>query len=63
MAAIALVTLANLRGLRESGSIFAVPTYVFLVAMFGLIGFGLFRLSNGTLVVQPPPEAELGTNR
>src|SRR5207237_6072725 len=34
VAAVALVTLANLRGIRESGSIFAAPTYVFLVSMF-----------------------------
>ncbi|HEV2122386.1 MAG TPA: APC family permease, partial [Chloroflexota bacterium] len=54
--AIALVTLANLRGIRESGSIFAVPTYVFLGAMYGLIGTGLFLLFTGQLVV-PSPEA------
>ena len=28
---IALITIANLRGLRESGNIFAVPTYLFVV--------------------------------
>src|SRR5947209_10683641 len=41
VAAVALVTLANLRGIRESGSIFAIPTYVFLASMFALIGGGL----------------------
>jgi amino acid transporter len=55
IAAVALVTLANLRGIRESGSIFAVPTYVFLASMFALIGDGLFLHFNGQLVV-PPPE-------
>jgi len=33
----------NLRGIRESGSIFAIPTYVFLVSMLALIGIGVGR--------------------
>src|SRR5437879_2105157 len=37
VAAVALVTLANLRGIRESGSIFAAPTYIFLVSMFTMV--------------------------
>src|SRR5678815_4198176 len=40
-AAILLVMLVNLRGIRESGTIFAIPTYVFLVSMLALIGVGL----------------------
>jgi amino acid transporter len=55
IAAVALVTLANLRGIRESGSIFAVPTYVFLASMFVLIGGGLVMYFSGQLYV-PPPE-------
>ena len=35
---ITLITIANLRGLRESGNIFAVPTYIFVVMAVGLIG-------------------------
>jgi amino acid transporter len=54
--AIALVTLANLRGIRESGSIFSAPTYVFLVAMFSTVGLGLFQLFTGTLFIPPPTE-------
>ena len=42
--AVVLIMLANLRGIRESGSIFAVPTYVFVVMMYVLIGYGLYRL-------------------
>jgi amino acid transporter len=53
--AVAVVTVANLRGIRESGNIFAVPTYVFLVAMYALIGIGLFLLFTGQLFM-PPPE-------
>jgi amino acid transporter len=40
---IVAVMVVNLRGVRESGTIFAVPTYVFLVSMLGLIAFGLVR--------------------
>lgn len=54
--AVALVTLANLRGIRESGNIFAVPTYVFLGAMYALVGGGLLLLANGQLAVPMPEE-------
>jgi amino acid transporter len=60
-AAVGLITLANLRGIRESGTIFALPTYVFLVAMYALIGTGLYLLANDRLVVEPteaPPVTE-----
>ncbi|MCC7371385.1 MAG: APC family permease [Chloroflexi bacterium] len=59
--AISLITLANLRGIRESGNIFAVPTYVFLVAMYALIAGGLFYLFTGQLQVEhteAPPVVE-----
>src|SRR6202158_2094038 len=52
--AVGLVTLANLRGIRESGSIFAAPTYVFLAAMFAMVGGGMFFYFTGQLVVPPP---------
>jgi amino acid transporter len=52
--AVILITVANLRGIRESGTIFAAPTYVFVVTMYGLIGYGLYRLAVGDLVYQPP---------
>ena len=41
---IALMTIANLRGLREAGNIFAVPTYLFLFSAFLMIGLGVFRI-------------------
>lgn len=34
----------NLRGVRESGSLFAVPTYCFMIAILGMVAFGLFRI-------------------
>jgi amino acid transporter len=46
---IALMTLANLRGMKESGAIFAPPTYVYVVMLFALIGWGLFRVFSGDL--------------
>jgi amino acid transporter len=43
VAIILLLMLGNLRGIRESGTIFMAPTYLFIFAMAGLIGWGLFR--------------------
>jgi amino acid transporter len=40
---IALITLANLRGVRESGTLFAIPTYGFIVSIFVLVVTGLTR--------------------
>lgn len=40
---IAIVALGNLRGVKESGRIFAVPTYAFVVAMFFMIAYGLYK--------------------
>ncbi|MGI9149081.1 MAG: APC family permease [Chloroflexota bacterium] len=54
IAAVVLVTLANLRGIRESGSIFAAPTYVFLASMFAMVGGGLYLYFTGQLSVPPP---------
>jgi amino acid transporter len=39
--AVAVLSLANLRGLRESGRIFAAPTYFFVVGVMAMIGYGL----------------------
>jgi amino acid transporter len=41
--AIVLLTAMNLRGVRESGSLFAIPTYAFVVGVIGMIGVGFFR--------------------
>ncbi len=64
--AIVLITLGNLRGLRESGNIFAVPTYLFLGSALLMIGIGVFRivvLGEGSsyadgLAAQAPKTAE-----
>jgi len=44
LAIIAVVTVANLRGLRESGVLFAPPTYLYIVMLAALIGVGLYRV-------------------
>ena len=44
LAIIGLMVLVNLRGVREAGTIFAAPTYLFIVAVVGLIGFGGWHL-------------------
>ncbi len=41
---VALLTVANLRGVKESGQVFAIPTYVYIVILGALIGWGLCRL-------------------
>ena len=43
VAIIVLLTLMNLRGMRESGKLFAIPTYVFVGAVFLMILWGAFR--------------------
>ena len=42
--AIGLITLGNLRGLREAGNIFAIPTYLFLGSALLMIAMGVFRI-------------------
>ena len=44
LACVLFITLANLRGLKESGTIFAIPTYGFIVSFVVLIGVGLVRV-------------------
>lgn len=45
LALIALITVANLRGLKESGAIFAIPTYIYIVTLTGLVLFGVAKLN------------------
>jgi len=40
---IAFIAIANLRGVRESGALFATPTYVFVVSFLFMVGFGVFH--------------------
>jgi amino acid transporter len=54
------IMLANLRGVRESGKFFAIPTYFFLVTTFLMVGVGFFRYFTGSLgALVDPPEIHL----
>lgn len=60
VAAVSIIMLINLRGVKESGTTFAIPTYFFVVMMFITVGIGLFRYFGGTLgTVSNPPEVHL----
>jgi len=55
---IAFIAVANLRGVRESGSLFAAPTYAFLISFLFMIGYGLFSyyMYGGATPVPGPDE-------
>lgn len=62
LAALAILTVANLRGLRESGNIFALPTYLFVGGALALIAVGVGMILTGdprasfpTPALEPPP--------
>jgi len=44
-----VLMLGNLRGIRESGRIFAIPTYMFVVSLLGLIAVGVWRAMSGSI--------------
>jgi amino acid transporter len=54
--AVFFIMLINLRGVKESGTAFAIPTYFFVVLMVITVGLGIFRFLTGSLgmVVNPP---------
>jgi len=52
-----VITLLNLRGVKESSSIFAVPTYLFIFSFMGMIGVGAWRVLTGQL---PPVAPVMG---
>jgi amino acid transporter len=54
---IAFIAIANLRGVRESGALFAAPTYAFLISFLFMIGYGLFSYyTYGGVAPVPGPE-------
>jgi amino acid transporter len=48
---IMLIAYGNLRGVRESGRIFAAPTYVFIACIMSLIVVGFLRAATGSLAI------------
>jgi amino acid transporter len=55
VALIILVALVNLRGVKESGGAFALPTYAFVLLAGGLVLAGTYRWMTGSLEVLPAP--------
>jgi amino acid transporter len=51
----------NLRGIRESGTFFAIPTYAFMVAILGMCGYGLLRLAAGDLPQVESSDLDIAT--
>ena len=56
---IAFIAVANLRGVRESGALFAGPTYAFIVTFLFMIGYGLLHVYLYPGSVPPPNDADL----
>ena len=61
---VAIIVLMNLRGIRESGAAFAVPTYAFMFGILAMVALGMWRLSSGDALQAPTAnyeiESELG---
>ncbi len=57
VAVIVFMTVVNLRGVKESGRLFAIPTYFFLVMMFLTLGVGFIRYFTGSLPTLADVEA------
>src|SRR3954471_3182983 len=53
LALIVLITLMNMRGIKESGTVFAIPTYLYMLIFGSLIVYGLFRSFFGGLGTVP----------
>jgi len=58
------ISLANLRGIKESGRIFAVPTYIYIAILGALVSYGLFRsfVLDDIHRINPAPFAAAGNN-
>jgi len=57
--AVLLIMIINLRGVRESGTAIAVPSYFFIIMLYALVGTGIIRFLLGSLgIVENPPHLE-----
>src|SRR6266850_1488145 len=56
---IGFITIANLRGVREAGSLFAAPSYAFIFSFLCLIGYGLIRYYLNPGMVPAPNDTDL----
>ena len=58
LAVIAIIAVMNLRGVKESGVVFAIPTYGFVLCILSIIGYGVFRWASHTETL--PSHAPVG---
>ena len=58
-----VLMLGNLRGIRESGTIFMVPTYFYIVVMLGIIAYGVVQTALGAVPEYSPPESWLAVEQ
>ena len=63
VAMVALLMVGNLRGIRESGTIFMIPTYAYIVVMLGIIGYGIARSLAGDVAPFEAPAAWEGVEQ
>ncbi len=56
---ILFITVANLRGVREAGALFAAPSYAFILSFLALIGYGLIRYYLDPSIVPVPNDVDL----
>ncbi len=61
--AVFFIMLINMRGVKESGTTFSIPTYFFIMMMLATVGLGMFRFITGSLgkVIDPPELSLLHT--
>lgn len=54
LAIVVFITVMNLRGVKDSGTFFAIPTYMFVVGVFIMIGMGIIRVLTGDIPATDP---------
>jgi len=65
VAFVILLAWGNLRGIRESGKIFAIPTYVYIASLGGVVGLGVYRVLSGqvgSIAYSPAQTQELASS-
>lgn len=53
---VAIIMMMNLRGVKESGRLFAVPAFIFMFSMFAMLAWGVFRLATGQIATPDTPQ-------
>ncbi len=57
LGALALITLANLRGIRAAGALTSAPIFIYIFGTLGVIALGLYHWATGTLPPYTPPQS------